>query len=257
MTRSVALVTAGSRGLGYACARELLRRGHRVAIAARSAEGVDTAVAQLRAHGTAEGFVADIGDQDALAGVVERTRSQLGPIEVLVANAGGPRAGGFFDLDDADWDAAYRLTLLSVVTSVSLVVPDMRRAGGGRVVVTGSSSVRRPLEGLTLSNAFRPAVNGLVKDLAVELAPHRITVNMVSAGRIDTDRVRQLDLVRAQRSGSDPERVRAGSEASIPTGRYGTPEEFAAAVGFLASAEAAYVTGQNILVDGGLVPTLP
>ncbi|MET8831760.1 SDR family oxidoreductase [Streptomyces sp. NPDC004610] len=257
MPDPVALVTAGSRGLGLASAHELLKRGYRVAIAARTPQGVAAAVEELRPYGTVEGFSADLADPAALEALVSWTRDTLGPVTALVANAGGPPPGGFFDVTDADWRAAFELTLCSVVTSVRLVVPDMRAAGGGRIVVTGSSSVRRPLDGLVLSNAFRPAVNGLVKDLAVELAPDGITVNMVSPGRIDTDRVRGLDRARAARTGVPEQEVRARSQASIPAGRYGTPAEFAAAVGFLASPEAGYVTGQSLLVDGGLVPALP
>ncbi|MBK1783872.1 SDR family oxidoreductase [Prauserella cavernicola] len=257
MTAPVSLVLAGTRGLGFAIAGELLKRGHRVAIASRSEDNVRDAVEQLGSYGEVIGHATDVRDESELAGLVERTRSELGPVTTLVANAGGPTVGGFESLDEDDWNSAYQLNLLSVVRSIRLVLPDMRAAGSGRIVATGSSSVRRPLDGLTLSNVFRPAVNGLVKDLAVQLAPERITVNMVSAGRIDTDRVRRLDQVRAERAGLDAEAFRANAQSAVPAGRYGTPDEFAAMVGFLVSPEAAYVTGQSVLIDGGLVPTLP
>jgi 3-oxoacyl-[acyl-carrier protein] reductase len=146
---------------------------------------------------------------------------------------------------------------MSAVRAIRLAVPRMRAGGFGRIIVIGSSSVRQPVAGITLSNAFRPALAGLVKNLAVDLAGDGITVNMVSPGRIDTGRVRSLDAGRAQREGRDADEVRRSSEASIPMGRYGTVHEIGALVAFLASDAAGYITGQTPLVDGGMVPTLP
>lgn len=256
-TPSVALVLAGSRGLGYGCAARLAAEGHAVAICGRSAEDVDAAASKLAAQSRAIGVVADVSDPDQLRQAVEQVRAELGPVGVLVANAGGPPPGGFEDVSPESWDTAYQLTLMSFVRAVQEVLPDMRSLGGGRIVLIGSSSIRRPIPNLVLSNTFRPALNGLVKDLAVNLAGDKITVNVVAPGRIDTDRVRQLDTAAAERSGREVEAVRAGSEGSIPMGRYGRTEEFAALVGFLASADAGYITGQSILVDGGMTASLP
>lgn len=253
----VALVLAGTRGLGRACARELAAAGHAVAVCGRRREDVDAVAKELEQSGPALGLVGDVSRADELRAVVAETRRTLGPVEILVANAGGPPAGGFFDVALEDWDTAYRLTLMSVVVAVREVADEMRAGGWGRIALIGSSSVRRPLPDLVLSNVFRPGLAGLVKDLAVTLAPDGITVNMVSPGKIDTDRVRTLDEQRAGKQSVDPDEVRAATERGIPAGRYGSPAELGAVVGFLTSPQASYVTGQSILVDGGLVPTLP
>lgn len=253
----VAFVMAGTRGLGLASAVALAEKGHPVAVCARTPEGVERAVARLERHGPAFGVVGDVSDATALAEAVAAVRDKLGPIGVLVANAGGPPAGDFFSVSAEDWETAYRLTFMSVVRAAQAVLPEMQSAGRGRIVVIGSSSVRRPIPNLLLSNVFRPALDGLVKDLAVTLAPMGVTVNMVSPGRIDTDRVRTLDAAAAARRGVAAEDVRRDSEGQIPMGRYGSPEELAACVAFLASRSASYITGQCILVDGGMMPTLP
>lgn len=256
-TRSVALVLAGSKGLGYGSAARLAAEGHDVAICGRNAEDVEAAANKLGAQSRSLGVIADVSDGEQLQRAVEQVRAELGPIRVLVANAGGPPPGSFESVAPESWDTAYQLTLMSFVRAVHAVLPDMRQLGEGRIILIGSSSVRRPIPNLVLSNTFRPALNGLVKDLAVDLAPEKVTVNVVAPGRIDTDRVRQLDHNAAERSGKTPEEVRSGSEGSIPMGRYGRVEEFAALVGFLASEDASYLTGQTILVDGGLTSSLP
>jgi 3-oxoacyl-[acyl-carrier protein] reductase len=253
----VAFVMAGTRGLGLASAAALAEQGHPVAVCGRTAGDVERAVERLEAHGPAFGVVADVSDAAALAGAVDAVRDRLGPVGVLVANAGGPPPGDFFAATEADWDAAYQLTLMSVVRATHAVLPGMRAAGRGRIVVIGSSSARRPIPNIMLSNVFRPAIDGLVKDLAVTLGPIGVTVNMVAPGRIDTDRVRALDAAAAARRGLAAEDVRRDSESQIPMGRYGSPGELAACVAFLASRAASYITGQCILVDGGMVATLP
>jgi len=160
-------------------------------------------------------------------------------------------------LDDDSWRIAYELTLMSAVRAVRLAIPRMKNRGHGRIILIGSSSVRMPLPNLALSNVFRPALVGLVKMLARDLAKDQITVNMVSPGRIATDRVRALDEARAIREEISYSTVKSNSEQQIPMGRYGLPAELGAVVAFLASAKASYVTGQTILVDGGLVASLP
>ncbi|KIH99462.1 hypothetical protein LP52_07470 [Streptomonospora alba] len=258
--RRTAVVMAGTRGLGQACAAELLRGGLEVTVCGRDGERLQQAVAELGAvagDDAVTGERADVSSTEDVERLVGGAVERYGRLDVLVVNAGGPPPGDFADVSMEDWDTAYALTLRSAVTAIRAAVPAMRERGFGRIAVIGSSSVRRPLEGLVLSNVFRPALTGLVKSLAGDLAPDGITVNMVSPGRIDTERVRTLDERKAQRQGTTAEEVRRGSEAAIPAGRYGRPEELAALVGFLAEERAGYITGQSLLADGGLTPTLP
>ena len=254
----VALVMAGTKGIGRGCADLLVRDGRKVVVCARTAADVEAVVDELNAGGgQAHGVVGDVSDVDDLERIFAEVDAACGRLDVLVANAGGPPAGAFLSLDDDAWRRGFELTLMSAVRAIRLAVPRMRAGGFGRIIVIGSSSVRQPIAGITLSNAFRPALAGLVKNLAVELAGDGITVNMVSPGRIDTDRARSLEAARAHREGRDVEEIRHARETSIPMGRYGTVHEIGALVAFLASEAAAYITGQTPLVDGGLVPTLP
>lgn len=256
--RRVALVMAGTKGIGRGCADRLGAAGFGVAVCARTAADVDAAVTALRDDGVdAHGVVGDVSDVRSLESVFAAVDEVFGRLDVLVANAGGPPPGAFLALDDEAWRAGFELTLMSAVRAIRLAVPRMQAHRYGRIIVIGSSSVRQPVPGIALSNAFRPALAGLVKHLSGELAGHGITVNMVSPGRIETDRVRSLDQAKAQREGRDVQDVRRASEASIPMGRYGTTAEIGALVAFLASEQASYITGQTPLVDGGLVPTLP
>ncbi|MGH3099074.1 MAG: SDR family oxidoreductase, partial [Streptosporangiales bacterium] len=246
-----AFVLAGTKGIGRGCAEALARAGFRVAVCARSRDDVDATVDALEELGVeATGTVADVSDPVQLEAAFATVDEAFGRLDVLVANAGGPPPGTFDALDDDAWQAGYELTFMSAVRSIRLAVRRMRQRGYGRILVIGSSSARRPIPGLTLSNAYRPALAGLTKSLAVELAPDGITVNMVSPGRIDTDRVHTLDARAAERQGTTYEEVRAASQSAVPIGRYGSVDEIGALVAFLASEAAGYVTGQTPLVDG-------
>lgn len=253
-----ALVLAGTSGLGRATATALAAEGARVALCGRNAEGAETAAHEIaEATGaTVLGYACDVSRAALLGALVEQSAAALGGLDVLVANAGGPPAGGFDALDDSTWEAAFELTLMSVVRSVRFALPHLRAGGGGAIVVIGSSSVRSPIPGLTLSNTYRPAVQALCKDLATTLAPEGIRVNVVSPGRIDTPRIRELDAKVAQRDSISAEEVRARTVKSIPLGRIGRVEEFGTVAAFLASPAASYVTGASLLVDGGLVTSL-
>lgn len=256
--RRVAVVLAASRGLGRACAETLAGRGWDLVVCSRTREGVEDTVRVLeRAGAAAHGVDADVSGAEGITRVFAKADNAFGRVDALICNAGGPPPGGFMSLMDEDWARGFDLTLMSAVRAIRAAVPRMRAGGYGRVIVLGSSSVRRPIPNLVLSNAYRPALAGVIKSLAIELGPDGITANMVSPGRLDTDRVRQLDARSAEQNGISVEEVRASSEASIPLGRYGRPEDLAETVAFLASEQAGYLTGQSLLVDGGLVPTIP
>lgn len=254
----VALVLAASQGLGRASAESLAAAGFDVVVCSRTEAGVAATVTALEGLGVrASGIPTDVTDASQLAALFSHVDATFGRLDVLVTNAGGPPAGGFDQLDDDAWAAGYELTLMSTVRAIRLAIPRMRTTGYGRIIVIGSSSVRRPITGLLLSNAYRPALAGIVKSLAVDLGPEGITVNMVSPGRILTERVQQIDARRAEAQCIEVSEVQRASEATIPFGRYGEPEELGAAVAFIPSPGASYMTGQSLLIDGGLVPTLP
>ncbi|MCS7283223.1 MAG: SDR family oxidoreductase [Anaerolineae bacterium] len=249
----VALVTAASRGLGFAIARELAQEGAHVAICARGAGPLEAAAAALRESTSAEilAVPADVSRQEDVERLVGAVRDRFGRIDILVTNAGGPPPGRFLELTPAAWEAAVQLTLMSVVRLCHAVVPVMRAGGGGSIVAMTSVSVKQPLPNLILSNSLRMAVVGLVKTLADELAPE-IRVNAVCPGWTRTERVVQLMEDRAARNGTTVAEEEARITAAIPLGRMAAPEEIARAVAFLASPAASYITGISLLVDGGL-----
>ena len=234
----IALVTAGSKGIGLAVAQGLAAEGVSVALCARTAEEVEKAAATV--GGT--GFVADVSSPGDLERLFREVRETLGAPDILVTNAGGPPSGTPTQIGLSGWEEACNLTLMSVVRLVQHALPDMRQKGWGRVINITSLSVREPIPTLTLSNAFRAAVTGYAKTLAGEVARDGVTVNNVAPGYTATAHVDEL-------FGGE---VRRQLEADIPTGRFAAPEEIAAAAVFLASQEAAYITGQTLLVDGGL-----
>jgi 3-oxoacyl-[acyl-carrier protein] reductase len=251
----VALVAAGSKGLGYGVARALAQNGARVSICSREQAHVDAAVAQLREDTGAEvsGVACDVTKPDQIQAWVESTAA-WGPIYGLLVNAGGPPGGLALDMTDAQWQSAFELTLLSSVRMMRAAVPRMTE--GGAILTITSSSVREPIERLGLSTVMRSGVAGLVKTLADELAPRHIRANNLIPGRIDTERVAQLDAAAAQRTGKPVEEVRAASIAKIPLGRLGTIDDFGAAGAFLLSPAASYITGATLRVDGGMMRSI-
>jgi 3-oxoacyl-[acyl-carrier protein] reductase len=253
----VALIMAASKGLGRGAATALARSGHALVICSRNEQEIDATAADLSQHNVPiEAVPADVSKLTDLEQLFAHADRTFGRLDVLVVNAGGPPPGSFLEATEEQWQLAFELTLMSAVRAMRLAVPRMRTGGFGRIVVIGSSSVKEPIPGLALSNAFRPALLGCVKTLAREVAGDGITVNLVSPGRIDTDRVRSLDERRAAARGIPYEQARAESEHSLPMGRYGDPADLGALVDFLASEAAGYITGQSILVDGGMVSAL-
>lgn len=252
-----AFVAASSRGLGRAIALELAARGAHVAVNSRTAQGAASVAAEIvAAGGAAVPCPGDLSAPDGPAAVVAAATEALGGLDILVTNTGGPQAGNFALLADADWQAGIELVLMSAVRLIRAALPYLERSQAGRVVAVVSSSVRQPLANLTLSNVLRPALSALVRDLSLDLAARGVLVNAAAPGRFDTDRVREADRARAARAGMEVEAFRRHAEASLPVGRYGRPEEFARAVAFLASSDNTYIIGQTLLVDGGLVRAL-
>jgi 3-oxoacyl-[acyl-carrier protein] reductase len=237
LTDRRALVTAASKGLGRACAATLIAEGARVFISSRSPE------ATAREIGAVGSIAADISATGEPERVVAAAVDALGGLDVLIVNAGGPPPGTFQDVPLASWSDAFQLTLMSAVRLVHAALPSLKKSDQARIVFISSISVRQPIPFLALSNSLRAAVSGLAKTLSLELASDHITVNSVAPDAILTDRVRQL-------AGGDEGGVSAMGERA-PMGRLGTPEEFAAAVVFLCSRQAAYISGQTLGVDGG------
>lgn len=252
------LVLASSKGLGKACALEFAREGANIMLTSRDEEQLSRTAEEIKAEtgATVHYKKCDITQRNEIDELVAETVEKLGSVDVLVNNAGGPPAGLFNDFEDEHWQGAFELTLLSLVRTVRAVTPNMRRNGGGRIVNIASSSFKQPIDGLILSNTFRTAINGLSKSLSQELGKDRILINTIGPGRIGTDRIGELDQMVADKKGVTAEEVKAGMESGIPLGRYGKPEEFAKMVVFLCSGANTYITGQSLLIDGGMVKAL-
>jgi 3-oxoacyl-[acyl-carrier protein] reductase len=251
----IAMVGGASKGLGYAVARALAREGASVSIASRDAEAIRRASETLHAETGAPVFAmaADLSEEEAIARWHAATLEQFGGVDLLFTNTGGPPAGPVLAFDDAAWRSAFELLVMSVLRLVRLAVPSMQARGGGAIVMGTSSSVKEPIANLALSNVLRASVAALAKTLAIELAPSKIRVNNLIPGRIDTDRVRQLDAINGRKAGVSAEEQKARASATIPLGRYGLPDEFGATAAFLLSNAASYITGASVQVDGGLI----
>ncbi|HMM20687.1 MAG TPA: SDR family oxidoreductase [Selenomonadales bacterium] len=248
------LVMASSAGLGKAAALEFSREGARVMLFSPFEQELKEAQAEIKAATGLEPAytVGDITKSNDIAAVVKNTVEAFGPIFALVNNAGGPPAGTFDSFADDAWQKAYELNLLSYIRSIREVLPHMRRLGKGRIVNYTSSSVKQVLENLILSNTFRMGVMGLSKTLSQELGRDNILVNVMGPGRIGTARIAYLDKVRADKAGISVDQVYENTIKGIPLGRYGTPEEYAKLTVFLCSETNTYITGQTVLVDGGM-----
>lgn len=248
-----ALVTAASRGLGYAAACALAAEGVRVIISARNGTMLEEAATRIREQSgvQCEGITADLRDPTQIETLVARTHGRFGAIDILITNTGGPPSTLALEASVQQWQEAIDSMLMSVVHLSRLVIPDMRKRRWGRMIAITSISVKEPIQGLTLSNSVRAAVTGYLKTLSHEVARDNVTVNTVCPGYTRTNRLVELAETRVSRVGGAVEDVYAAWTNDVPAGRLGKPEELAALIAFLAGTPASFITGEAISVDGG------
>jgi 3-oxoacyl-[acyl-carrier protein] reductase len=245
----IAFVAASSQGLGKQIALELSREQAIVIICARNPESLEKTRLEIRGQ-TGADLIAIAGDLSVASErerIIARTIQIYGKVDILVTNSGGPPSGRFESFTMEDWDKAYQQLLGSVVGLINGFLPGMKAQGWGRIIAVTSMAVKQPVNNLVLSNSVRASVAGLIKTLSNELAIHNITVNNVMPGYTETERLKEL---------IKNEKAFAAAKSEVPLGRFGRPEEFAAAVAFLASERASYITGVSLAVDGGWIKSV-
>jgi len=250
----IALVAASSQGIGLATAEAFAAEGCRVAMCARNQRALDAAAQQIRDKHKAEvlATAVDVTDSEAVSRLVAAVAEKFGGVDICVTNAGGPPAKGFLAASLEDWHRAVAANFLSTVYFAREVIPHMQRKRWGRIITITSITTKQPIADLVLSNAVRAAVVGLVKSLANEFGKDGILVNNVGPGFTATDRLKELAKARAASSGKTEQAMFETWAADAPVKRLGEPREVAETIVWLASERASYVTGQTILVDGGL-----
>ena len=251
----VAMVAGASKGLGYAVARGLAAEGVTVSMASRDEAKIQDAATRVASETGSATFACavDVRSAESIQKWFDATFAKFGGVDLMYINSGGPPAGTALSFDDAAWISAFELLVLSSVRMARLAVPSMKARGGGAIVMGTSSSVQEPVPNLALSNCVRASVAALSKTLSNELAADKIRVNQLLPGRVATDRLVELDTIRAKNTNATVDEVKSSHEKNIPLGRYGVPSEFGAAAVFLFSNAASYITGASLQVDGGLI----
>ena len=251
----VALVAAASKGIGFAAARELAKEGARVFLCSRDEKGASAAAQKLHDETGAAvaGIGADVTDNDSVERFVNLALERAGRIDILVNNAGGPPSTNFADTDLEMFRKALELNALSAIRLAKLVLPGMRAQKWGRIVNITSVSVKQPIDGLLLSNTVRAGLTGWAKTVSTEVAADNVTVNNVAPGYTLTERQEELAIARAAATGKPKEEMIGLWATQVPMRRLASPEEIGAAVAFLASQRASYITGVTLQVDGGWV----
>lgn len=252
----VVLCMASAAGLGKGIATELAREGAKVMICTAPAFQEQLYAAQdeieQETGNRPEAFLADVTKAGDIQALVDHTVETLGDIYALVNMCPGPKPGSFDSFDDADWESAFQMCLLSYIRTIRAVLPSMRRLGGGRIVNSTSSSVKDCLDNLILSNTMRMGVVGMSKTLSTELGKDNILINVIGPGRIGTARISSLNAMRAEKAGLSAADYEKEDLKSFPLGRYGTVDEYGRLAAFLCSQANTYISGQTILLDGGM-----
>jgi 3-oxoacyl-[acyl-carrier protein] reductase len=252
-----ALILGGSKGIGRGVADALAAEGVAVAMLARTQTVLDHAVSEIKARGgRALGLAADLADWPSVEHAVDAARTELGAIDILLNNSGGPPPSGVVGVSPAVWEAQFHAMVMPLFRITDLLLPDMRSRRWGRILNVASYSVVEPIPAIGVSNTLRSAIVGWAKTLASETARDGITVNTLLPGVIATDRAIGLSRAAAERQKISFEEAVKRTAQAIPVGRMGTPEEFGAVAAFLASPLAAYVTGSLIRIDGGLIRSI-
>lgn len=246
----VAFVAASSQGLGKAVALELAKEGCKVIINGRKRDSLEKTKQEIKQQANSEvlAVVGDLSVSDDRKRIIDEALKAYGSVDILVTNTGGPPSGKFESFKEEDWDNAYKTLLASAVGLINGFLPGMKEKHWGRIIAITSQAVKQPVNNLILSNSVRASVAGLIKTLSNEVAQYAVTVNSVMPGYTETDRLKHL-------TESNPS-FETSAKAEIPLGRFGKPEEFAAAVTFLASERASFITGVSLAVDGGWVKSL-
>jgi 3-oxoacyl-[acyl-carrier protein] reductase len=257
ITGKVALVLGAGGGLGGAIARELAGEGAKVAVAGRHTESVDATTSEINAAGgIAKSFVWDLADLAGMGRQVAAIEADLGPVDILVNNTGGPPPTPAHGQPVESWTAYFQSMVLPVIALTDRVLPGMKERRWGRIITSASSGVIAPIPNLGLSNSLRSTLVGWSKTLSREVGPYGVTANLILPGRIATDRITYLDEQKAARDDRPVTQVVAESTSAIPLRRYGNPEEYGQVVAFLAGTGASYITGSVIKIDGGLIPSV-
>jgi 3-oxoacyl-[acyl-carrier protein] reductase len=250
----VALVAASSQGIGRATAEAFAAEGCKVAMCARNQQTLQAAAEKIRQDHRAEVFAEafDVTNPNAVSSFVAEVAQRFGAVDICVTNAGGPPAKGFLAASLEEWERAIDMNFLSTVYFAREVIPHMQKKRWGRILTLTSITTKQPVTDLVLSNAVRAAVVGLVKSLANEFGKDGILVNNVGPGFTATDRLKELATARSSASGKSAQEIFDGWAADAPLKRLGEPREVAETIVWLASEAASYITGQTILVDGGM-----
>lgn len=259
LTNKNVVVMASSKGIGRATALEFAKEGATVILSSRSEASLqETAedIKRLSGNQKVHYQTCDMSSSDDIMKLFQEVNEQYGPIDILINNTGGPKSGGFDSITDDDWFESFEKNLLSYIRTTRAVIPHMKDNQFGRIINISSTSTKEVIDDLILSNTFRSGMVGLTKTLARELAPYNILVNTVGPGRIETDRILELDSLTAEKKGVSFEDITNHQKSLIPIGRYGQPEEFAKVVVFLASAANTYLTGQSLVIDGAMLKAL-